>query len=276
MWKPALSVLVAVSACVAALGVPSAAARQADRVFAHYDVYAAGIELGSAEVTLALGANGYQVEIRYRTAGVVGALFPGRQHSSVTGAWNQSRPMPHHYHSAGQWRGKDYLAVIDYDQERPAVRALLPSLDEEREPVPDTLRHGAIDTLSALAELMRLVDQDNRCDGAARLFDGRRASAVQVRSAGQEVVPVTTRSPYAGMSLRCDFEARVLAGFRRGDDAAARRRPFVGSAWFARPLAEAPPVPTRINFETRLLGTARLYLTRIVAGAPTGSAAAGG
>jgi hypothetical protein len=258
MIKAALALL-----AIGLFGAAPAWPREHQRLRATYDVYAAGLDFASAEVLMGIGPASYQLDVRYRTTGVLGVLFPGRQQNIVVGAWDASRPMPHRYQGIGLWRGKEYVSQIDYNRQWPEVRTLLPALDEEREPVPPAMRDGSIDSLSALAGLMEQIGRDGRCDSSARLFDGRRASIVTARTLGEEPLDTSTRSSYAGRALRCDFEAMVTAGFRKSDSAEARARPFTGTAWFARPLPDAFPVPVRITFETRALGTARMYLTGI-------------
>lgn len=234
-----------------------------DRLRATYHVYAGGIDFATADARMALGPTGYQLDVRYRTTGVLGVLYPGQQHNAAIGAWDTTRPTPHRYHGMGLWRGKDYVAQIDYERGRPEVRMMLPPPDDDREPVPDQMRAGAIDTLSALAGLIGQIGRDGRCDSSARLFDGRRATVVTATTRGEEMLEQTTRSSYNGQALRCDFEARVVAGFRRSDDADYRQRPYTGSAWFARAMPGAFPVPVRITFDTRRLGIARMYMTAV-------------
>lgn len=238
-------------------------ARAETRLRSTYAVYAAGFDFIAAEARMAIGHAGYQLDVRYHTVGVLGALYPGHQHNVVTGAWSGSTATPHRYHGVGRWRGRDYVSLIEYESGRPEIRALLPVTDRERETVPEVMRLGAIDALSALADLIAHVGRTDRCDTSTRLFDGRRATEVSARTVSREVLAPTSRSSFAGPALRCAFEARVLAGFRATDDAEQRARPFVGSAWFARVLPDAMPVPVHITFETRSLGSARMYLTGI-------------
>ena len=246
---------------VGLLGAAPALAHE--RLQATYHVYAGGIDFATANARMALGTAGYQLDVRYRTTGVLGVLYPGQQQNAVFGAWDATRPSPHRYQGMGLWRGKDYVSQIDYVRDLPEVRTLLPPVDEEREPVPDSMRTGAIDTLSALAGLIGQIGRDGRCDSSARLFDGRRATVVTASTRGEEQLEQTARSSYNGRALRCDFEARVVAGFRKADDADYRQRPYTGSAWFARAMPGAFPVPVRITFDTRRLGVARMYMTAI-------------
>jgi len=118
-----------------------------------------------------------------------------------------------------------------------------------------------MDTLSALAQLMRRVERDRTCGTSVHTYDGRRILEVAARTGGMERLEPTGRSTFSGPALRCDFEGRVVAGFLLGDNDPEHRRPLHGSAWLA-PLAhEGPVVPVRIAFQTRWFGPATMYLT---------------
>jgi hypothetical protein len=127
--------------------------------------------------------------------------------------------------------------------------------------VPPELQSHTVDTLSALAQLMRKVDSNGSCETAVHTYDGRRVLEVTARTGGQETLEPTSRSIFKGSALRCDFEGRVLAGFLLGQDGPQFRQPLRGSAWLAPVLPGAPRLPVRIAFETRWFGWATMYLT---------------
>jgi hypothetical protein len=120
-----------------------------------------------------------------------------------------------------------------------------------------------IDTLSALAQLMRHVQHSQTCETRVRTYDGRRVLDVTARTAGFEQLDETSRSTFHGQALRCDFEGSELAGFMIGENDAEHRRPLHGAAWLAPLIADAPPLPVRISFETRWFGWATMYLTEV-------------
>jgi hypothetical protein len=118
-----------------------------------------------------------------------------------------------------------------------------------------------VDALSAIAMLIRRVARTGRCEAEATTFDGRRAVDVAARTVGMEVLQPDGRSIFTGRALRCDFEGRLLAGFPRDGDQEELRRSRHGSAWLAQIAPGAPPIPVRIDFETRWFGPATMYLT---------------
>jgi hypothetical protein len=119
-----------------------------------------------------------------------------------------------------------------------------------------------------MADLMRQVQQNGRCDGKATVFDGLRLSQVSSRTAGQQTVPPDDRSPYGGTALRCDFESREVAGFLHDEDEAKMRKPQHGTAWVAVIVPGAPALPVRIMFENPKFGSATMFLTKVEANPP--------
>ena len=244
-------------------------AQTAEQVHASYDVYALGVPVAALQAGFALGPRDYRIDLAYHTTGLIGAMFSGHQTTSVQGAWQGDRPEPLRFAGDGYWRGEARQFVIDYQDGNPTIRRLIPPNDEEREPVPAALQDGSIDTLSAIAMLLRRVAHTGKCESRALTFDGRRAAEIVARTAGQELLEPTSRSSFTGYALRCDFEGHMVAGFMRDADQAALRRPQHGSAWLARIAPGAPLVPVRISFETRWFGPATMYLTGMPSGPET-------
>jgi hypothetical protein len=143
----------------------------------------------------------------------------------------------------------------------PQVKELQPPQETEREPVPPEMQRHTMDTLSALAQLMRRVQKDHTCETEVHTYDGRRVLDVVAHTGGPERLDPTSRSSFSGATLRCDFEGRELAGFLLGEDDAEHRSPLRGSAWLAPVLPGGPPLPVRIAFQTRWFGWATMYLT---------------
>jgi hypothetical protein len=244
------------------LTLSAAHAQPASEQHAGYDVYAVGVPVAVLNTGFALGPSDYRVDLAFRTTGLVGWLYRGHQQSGVEGLWEGDRPAPRRFAGEGVWGGRARQTLIDYAAGRPLVRSLVPPNDEDREPVPPALQANSVDTLSAIAMLIRRVARTGRCEAEATTFDGRRAVDVAARTVGEEVLPPSARSIFTGRALRCDFEGRLLAGFLRDGDQAELRRPQHGSAWLAQIEPGAPPIPVRVDFETRWFGPATMYLTQ--------------
>jgi len=245
------------------LAVPAAAVAQ-DQVQAHasYSAYIGGLHVADMEADIGLGPNSYQVNIAYHTTGITSIFVHGNQSYAVTGSWAGMSPRPNEFVSQGQWHGEQRVVRIDYQQGSPVIRELVPTVDVPRAPVPAALQQNTIDTVSALAQLVRTVGHTGTCGGSVRTFDGRRIATVQAVTGTREMLPASSRSLFSGNALRCDFTAQQTAGFKL-DDADKEHKPLHGSAWLAALSNNGPPLPVRLSFETRGLGSVTMYLTAL-------------
>jgi hypothetical protein len=241
----------------------TALARTPLALHASYETYAAGLHVAAVESGLSFGPWDYRMSLGYHTTGMVGFFFGGHQFDSVSGSWQGERAQPSRFLGQGTWHGTERLTEIDYRPGQPSIRQLTPPNADEREPVPESLQANTIDTLSALVELIHVVQDTGRCETTARTYDGRRAVEIEAHTVGEEILAPTDRSSFAGKALRCDFSGRMLSGFKFGDDRARDSKPMHGSAWLSVVVAGGPPLPVRLAFETRWFGDAIMYLTGV-------------
>jgi hypothetical protein len=257
----ALSLLVAATA--------QAAASDTGSFNVQYDGYAHGLIALKMSGSLTLTPSAYSGRLTYHTAGMIGWMVRNESDSTVQGQFKDGQPAPQRFDSTGNLRGTDRVTHIVYRGGNPVVTQISPPPGLERTLVApaDTLR--TIDTLSAIAMLVRRVGETGKCDGTAMVFDGHRLTSLKAITAGDETLPPSPKSHFSGKTLRCDFEGNQLAGFVKGQDEAKLRATRRGSAWFAPFVPGAPPVPVRVTFEHPLLGLVTLYMTNA-----TGSPAA--
>lgn len=260
---PVMIARVALGLALALLLVPLAPAGAETEVHASYRTYAVGLHVANVKAGFGLGPWSYQMQLAYHTTGLVGLFYQGHQINTVRGSWQEDQPAPFEFFGDGFWRGQHRTTLIDYEHGRPLVRDLEPPNEGERQPVPSDLQSNTIDTLSAMAELIRHVAATGRCETTVRTFDGRSVTEVTARTVGTETLTPTDLSLFSGQALRCDFEGRMLAGFRLGESNALQRAPLHGSAWLASVIPGAPPVPARMVFQTRWFGEATMYLTKV-------------
>ncbi|MBP0493582.1 DUF3108 domain-containing protein [Pararoseomonas indoligenes] len=265
--RPARLALLAVPALLFLTGAPSA---QAQPIAATYTVQAVGMTVMEVNATLDITEAGYTVEFRTRTRGVVAAFSGGTLVTRVEGVWEGDRARPRRYVSEGVWRGENRRTVIEWPGNQPAIRAMVPPNDEERETVPEDARRNTVDNLSAIAQLVRQARRTGNCDGSLRAFDGRRLSETTARSRGREQF-APARDEWSGTALRCDFEGRFLAGFRKDEDREAARRPQTGTAWLGEAAPGRPLIPVRIDSVNRWFGT---ISARLASFGPPGEAQA--
>jgi hypothetical protein len=242
---------------------PAIAQAQVTQANLTYDTYAAGIEVMQMHVFFGIGPWNYRINLNYHTTGLVGFFYRGQQVNTVRGNWHDGLANPLEFFGDGTWRGQQRRTLIDYDNGVPDVKTLEPPQDSEREPVPRDMQLHTMDTLSALAQLMRSVELQRSCTTTVHTYDGRRVLEIEARNAGTETLQPSHDSEFSGQAVRCDFEGRELAGFLIGQDNPDHRRPLHGTAWLAAVSPEPTPLPVRISFQTRWFGEATMYLTSI-------------
>ena len=152
----------------------TAARAQVAQVQIGYDTYAAGIEVMQMQAYFGLGAWSCPLNIDYHTTGLVGLFYRGHQTNSVHGTWHDDEAIPLEFSGEGVWRGHERRTLVAYDHGVPQVKELQPPQETEREPVPPELQRHTVDTLSALAQLMRRVQKDHTCETEVHTYDGRR------------------------------------------------------------------------------------------------------
>lgn len=251
------------AAAVTALAFFTPPSARAEAVLARYEVRAGGIGVMRAEVLFDLSGPRYRVQTRVRPVGVGGLFGGGVQVSATEGSWRGADPLPRRYSSEGEWRGARRAVLLDYAPPSggaPLLRVLEPPLEPEREPVPEALKRGTVDTLSAMAKLLRAVSETGRCEGEAPVYDGRRRSDFRAWTEGLDELPRGTGA-FVGPALRCAFLGHVVAGRHAEQEREnAGRPPQPVTAWVARPLPGRAAVPVLIEMQTRWFGTVRVVL----------------
>ncbi|WP_428375558.1 DUF3108 domain-containing protein [Lichenicoccus sp.] len=233
-----------------------------------YALYGHGFHVMDVTVDLLLTPDAYSLRLNDHTVGLLGFMLRANVTSTAQGRFVGDGVRPVRFTSIGYSRGAQRQTQLDYVDGNPSVTVLAPP-ETRRDPVPIAQARGSVDTLSAIADLMRRVERSGRCDGNALVFDGLRLTRARSQTTGQQTVPQDHGAAYGGTALRCDFVSQQVAGFLHNDDEAQLHRPQHGTAWINRVVAGAPPLPVRIMFEHPKLGLATMVLTRVEAGPPS-------
>ncbi len=248
--------------CAAGLMAALAGSARADPAQASYTGYLLGVHAFDMTLDVSLQPSGYRVAASFRLAGVLGALWPAEGSTVVDGQFADGHAVPRDMVSQGRYWGTSHVLRVNWINGLPKVLQMTPPADKDREPVPAADQVNTVDTLSAVAAVMRQVAMNGRCDGTARTFDGIRLSELSARTVGVETLKPTDRSAFQGEALRCELTGRMIGGFVRGDDSAASRRPKTASVWFAKLQRDGPPIPVRMSFTQPGSPGAAAYLTR--------------
>jgi hypothetical protein len=240
---------------------PQALAQDASPERLRFAVYAAGLNVLDIVSDVTLGPQNYRIDLNFHTAGMFGALFHSDINSFVQGVWNGAMPQPIRFASWGMVRGEPRETIIDYHADQPVLTKLEPLHEQDRDPVPSAMQRNTVDTLSAMAMLVRAVATTGKCEGELTTFDGRRVLRITAHTAGLETLQSEGRSSFSGPALRCDFDGLQTAGFQHDESEAELHRIHRSTAWLAKVSPEQPALPVRVMFETSYFGHAIAYLT---------------
>jgi hypothetical protein len=131
--------------------------------------------------------------------------------------------------------------------------------DDAEEPAAPELLEGSLDPATALLAAVRSVAETASCAGPLPVFDGKRRYDVSFANLPRQVLQKTGSSGFSGEASVCRLKVKPLHGFKPG-----KRNALDGTMiWFGMAVAQAPPVPVRIETEISLgavsieLGSAR-------------------
>ncbi|MES2710338.1 MAG: DUF3108 domain-containing protein [Pseudomonadota bacterium] len=227
-----------------------------------YTLTAVGMTVLEITARLDVSDRGWRVEARSQTTGAAAVFVRGMQTTLSEGVWRGTDAVPQRYRADGVWRGEQRRTHLDYEASRPILRSMLPVIEPEREAVPEARTAGTTDTLTALIWMARSAGMAGRCDGRRMTYDGRRLQEWTIRTEGsQDVVAVS--GSYRAAALRCAITTHTVAGFRRDEPRETTARPTNGTVWLGIVSPHLPPIPVRLDMETRMFGTVRVDLTRV-------------
>jgi hypothetical protein len=244
------------------LGAPLAVHRAAAEQL-NYTLHVVGVPVADAGLNIEMTETGYRAAMQFHTTGLANVVDGGQLEEIATGEIKNDRPAPQVYTSSGYLHGQTRVVDMTWHNGTPAVTAITPPNATEREDVPVALRAGTTDQVSLIVLLLRLVDQNGRCEGSARTYDGRDLQSFEVRTVGEEDIPAPNQMHFIGHALRCEFTSQTLAGWRFGAGGEQDRRAHHGTIWLARVTPGGPRWPVRAAVETRWFGDATIMLTSV-------------
>lgn len=237
-----------------------------------YSGYSHSFHAVTLQSTLVLTPTGYRISISGQTVGVVGFFFHAHWQSWADGTWAGRGIRSLHFENTGVFGGQPRHVSLAFQHGDAEVLSLQPVSDGKHTPVPPSFEQDVIDSLSLTALVIHQVATLGHCDARVHVFDGRQVEAMTLQPDGTEVLPPTSRSFWRGPTLRCQIDARVVAGFY-GTAESDPLRTHTDMIWMANVLPGVPPLPVRTITETHQIRHLMLYLTGVrVRGATTPAA----
>lgn len=228
----------------------------------HYDVYYLAMPVLTVDVASRVDPRAYSTSVALRTAGILGFFAPWESHVTALGAIEGVLVRPTSYRADSAYRDRAQQIDLEYGRAgvvHGAVRGVL--TDGERDDVPDALRDGTLDPVSASAAVARRLAATGTCAGTVSVFDGLRRYDLRYEDLGTAELPPSRRDRYQGPARHCRAAIEPIAGFLRTGEHAGERATEI-SAWLAPPLEGAEPVTVRLDVEASR-GTLHAHLARV-------------
>ncbi|WP_422366155.1 DUF3108 domain-containing protein [Pelagibius sp.] len=237
-------------------------------VTASYEVYFGGFHVLNAEARLENGGENYRISAAAETQGMLGWFNPWKGETETQGRIVADKVVPQRHDNRGTADEGERIVTLRYDEAGNIVEAeVLPEQDwEDRHPLPADAGEGTLDPLSIIAGLAQLLQKGGTCEGRFAVFDGRKRYDLTVADAGTQKLAPNDYSIFNGEAQGCRLDYEMLGGHRieRSKYAATARERVI---WVARPAADAPLIPVRLQIETAY-GTVMGHLTGYRLGDP--------
>ena len=225
-----------------------------------YEIHAGGLHAFTIDLKAALDEKAYDMAMALRTDGTLSWVLDWTMESVVRGRLKEAgTPMPERFRTESLFRGNERSVELRYESERgaPTVEALPPPEEDDRDLVPDALKEGTIDPLSAGVALIYALADTDRCEASFGVFDGRRRFNASSRDQGEQEISTGSLSPYGGLARACAVSVEPVTGFWRNHDHEPRTQDF--TVFLRQVSPGTPPLPVRIEAETRF-GGVRIHL----------------
>ncbi len=200
---------------VATLAFVSGAAMAQSRDEGRFDIMLLGLKAGELRFVGTVQDDRYVTSGRLGSTGILAFVREVSYVASAEGRVLSDRFVPSRYTESTDTGSRVSEAEMDYVNGTPQVKRYAPARDPRPEDVDPSTQSGTVDPMTALYALLRDVPRTDACTLNVRMFDGRRASRVQM-------------SPEAESENRIDCNGAYVrvAGFSEEDMAERRVFPF--------------------------------------------------
>lgn len=236
----------------------------------HYDVFAGGFHVVSAELNVDLAKKSqYDLSLAAYTHGMLSKLAPWKGSFETQGWYNgKDAPQPEQHISNTTWRDETEVTRFRYNKNGSFKDYSITNEEEkgikETDPV---LSAGTTDVLSATMIVMNKIAEGGKCEGVSEIFDGSRRYALVYTGSKQVELQGNDLNVYTGPATECTVEVKPIAGKWREKPRGwmsiqeqGRERGTMPTVWFATMAKDEPAVPVKIRVKTDY-GTLFMHLT---------------
>lgn len=160
------------------LALPLPATAQTDA--GEFDLLIRGIKAATVSFSATRDGSAYGVTGAVQTTGLAALIKRLRYQGAATGSVAKGRFRPDNYSESADTGRRQSDATLEYAKGVPQVTAYSPIVAAEPDDVDPATMGGTVDPLTALYATMRAVDAGAECNLSLDLFDGKRASTLQI------------------------------------------------------------------------------------------------
>jgi hypothetical protein len=218
-----------------------------------YEVYAGGLLVADSDFSLQFLSGRFDARFTMEPRGISALLKKFRLQSQSDGLMAWHRVEPSRFRTEYWKKDRRHRWVqIDYgDDPGPEVEAVPAPKKDRRAEVPETLRSGALDPISAALVLSDRVGRAGRCEAALDIFDGRRFFRVGLEDLGSVEIESSSGGTYRGPALKCRMNMEKVTGFS-DKELKKGRYPETMTALLAQVVPGGPWLPIRLEADHSL------------------------
>jgi len=238
-------------------------ARDQRKIVAEYTITWLGMPVYSATFDLAKDGERYVMRFHAEAEGIVRLAANTTVDWETSGRLANGQLQPDRFEQANTFRQQTRRITLAYAAKgAPAVSVVPPESPGKRPPVPEPLKAGTVDPLSATFAALAMPLDAKGCGYSAKVFEGLRRTDVRLEHAGTERTPVRRIAGLDGQSFVCLMHAKRIAGY---EEKHFRQNPDPlppAMLWVAKHEGAGLWLPAQLRFESQV-GPIYARLTRL-------------
>ena len=217
-----------------------------------YKAYYGGLAAAEIDARITISDGRYTLSTTGKSIGFLDYLFPFLSRASGRGGLGE-HATPRDFVLESTFRGRSRKIKGTAAANTAPIWTVSPPIPiDERDPVPETLRLGALDPVAALVGAATLKTAREVCSGTSRVFNGKVRTDVHLTHLGAEALRPNDFSSFSGAAEKCKARYETLAGgYKRswfGSDAPPPEILF----WITRIEGSDFWIPVRVEASTEL------------------------
>jgi hypothetical protein len=252
-------------AALAALlgGTPHGETAETDRVVeAEYLVTFLGLPVYTARLRGTLSATRYEITFEAEPQGIARLASNTRVAWETRGAVGATGYEPHSFRQNNSWRKQTRRIELAFAADTdPVVRVVPPESPGKRPRVPEDLRRGTVDPLTAVLAAVSAEPERAPCDFRARVFEGLRRTDVHLRESGRDTLSIEVPGASSEAAV-CLMHFERVAGYEPKSFKDNPEPLPPAKVWVVRVADAKLWLPVRLRFDSRY-GPVSARLTRL-------------